>query len=590
MKKLIALLLLFGGLFGACAQAAELTTHLDRTTVLEDETVRLVIEREGQSNDASPDFAPLQKDFEILDRTQSTQMEIVNGRGRSTTQWIVEIAPKRAGTIEIPPLRVGSEMSPGATLMVTARESVADEGEGRTLFIETEVDNLEPYVQSQVRLIIRLFQSVNANILDGTLTEPELEDAVVQRLGDDVRYQTRRGDQGYIVIERRYAVFAAASGAFEIPPILFDGHVADAAYRQALRDRFFSRGRRTRLRSDPIRLDVRPRPEEFDGAHWLPARDLTLKETWSEEKPAFRVGEPVTRTISLQAQGLDITQLPELDIASIEGAKVYPDKPASKRWADNEWVFGMREQKLAVVPTRAGTFTVPEVRLAWWDTKADAQRIALIPAREINVLPATGLAPDAPPPISDVTAVEPDAPVVADAPAGTSTFSFDRTRGGLWPYLSLALFVAWILTLLAWWRQGLDRKARAPETREALDAQQALQSLRKACKRSEPRDTREALLAWGRATFPANPPLNLVGLSNRIANAGLDEQLRCLDAALYNDGKWDGGALWKTAKDALQPPKEEKKRPALLPELYPQPARGWSIAHRSAAPSDQTNI
>lgn len=570
MKNLITLLALITPL----AQAAELTTRLDRATVLEDETVRLIIEQEGQVDGTAPDFAPLLRDFEILDRTQSTRMEIVNGRSRSTTQWIVEIAPKRTGDLEIPPLAVGRNTAPGVTLKVTPRESVTDEGEARTLFIETEVDNLEPYVQSQVRLIIRLFQSVNANILDGTLTEPKLEDAVVQRLGDDVRYQTRRGDQGYVVIERRYAVFPAASGPFEMPPILFDGHVADAAYRQALRDRFFSRGRRTRLRSDPIHLDVRPRPEQFDGAYWLPAAALTLGEKWSEQNPAFRVGEPVTRTISMQAQGLDITQLPELDIASIEGAKVYPDKPATKRWADNEWVFGMREQKLAVVPTRAGAFTLPEVRLAWWDTKADEARVALIPARKIEVLPASVLAPDAPPTITDMIAVEPDAPVIADAPAGTEAFSFDVANRGFWPYLSGALFVAWILTILAWWRQGRDRKARAPETREALDAQQALQTLRKACKRGKPRDTREALLTWGRATFPANPPLNLMGLSNRIANKELDEQLHSLDAALYGDGEWDGALLWKTAKIALRRPKAEKKRPALLPELYPQPARG----------------
>ncbi len=577
MKKLIALLILFGGLFGAgfgAVAQAELTTRLDRTTVLEDETVRLIIEQAGQVQGESPDFSPLLKDFEILDRTQSTQMEIVNGRGRSTTQWIVEIAPKRTGDIEIPPITVGRNTAPGVTLRVTARESVAGEGEARTLFIETEVDNLEPYVQSQVRLIIRLFQSVNANILDGTLTEPKPEDAVVQRLGDDVRYQTRRGDQGYVVIERRYAVFPAASGPFEIPPILFDGHVADAAYRQALRDRFFSRGRRTRLRSDPIRLDVRPRPEEFTGTYWLPARNMKLKETWSEENPVFRVGEPVTRTVTLEAQGLDITQLPELDITSIEGAKVYPDKPATRRWADNEWVFAMREQKLAVVPTRAGAFTLPEVRLAWWDTRADEQRTALIPAREIDVLPASGVAPDAPPSIGDGAAAVPDAPVVADAPAGSVAFSFETANRGFWPYLSVALFIAWILTLLAWWQQTRDRKAKAPETREALDVQQALQALRKACKRGEPRDTREALLAWGRATFAADPPLNLGGLSNRIVNAELDEQLRRLDAALYGDGEWDGGMLWKTAKEALRPPKQEKKRRAPLPELYPQPARG----------------
>ena len=100
MKKLITLLILCGGLFGglpgagfgAWAQAAELTTRLDRTTVLEDETVRLIIEQEGRVNGQSPDFSPLLKNFEILDQTQSTQMEIVNGRNSWTNDFDVFLA------------------------------------------------------------------------------------------------------------------------------------------------------------------------------------------------------------------------------------------------------------------------------------------------------------------------------------------------------------------------------------------------------------------------------------------------------------------------------------------------------------------
>jgi hypothetical protein len=72
------------------------------------------------------------------------------------------------------------------------------------------------------------------------------------------------------------------------------------------------------MASEPIDVEVKPVPEDFPGEVWLPARSMTLEETWSVEPHALSVGDSTTRTLTLVANGLQGSQLPPL--SSLEGA------------------------------------------------------------------------------------------------------------------------------------------------------------------------------------------------------------------------------------------------------------------------------
>ena len=91
----------------------------------------------------------------------------------------------------------------------------------------------------------------------------------------------------------------------------------------------------------------------------------------SEMPDEVHVGDPVTRTIRLQAQGLGFEQLPELTLAAPDGAEIYPDKPDTRTRDDGTWLYGERVRKFAFVPSRPGTLTIPGVSVRWWDTAHD---------------------------------------------------------------------------------------------------------------------------------------------------------------------------------------------------------------------------
>ena len=507
----------------------------DRTSIFVDETVNLILEVDQQIQNESPDLSPLQADFRIVGQRTSSQVQINNGQQTAQTRWIIQLEPKHSGTIRLPALTIAGEQTAAVTLTVKERPAEDAKQVAENLFLEVQAQPESPYVQSQIRYTIRFYYSVP--LLEGNLAEPEPRDAVVERLGEDIAYQTSRNGRRYNVIERNYAIFPEKSGELSIPAITFQGRIADQGRSQSRLLGLASR--RLRLNSDPLLIQVRPRPADYKGKHWLPSAKLTLEERWPQQPPQLRVGEPVTRTLTLNAQGLNANQLPSLPIPEIPHIRTYSDQPTTQDSHDNTWIFGRREQRVAVVPSKAGEFTLPEIRLHWWDTENDKPQVALIPARSITVLPAAN-APNQPLPQETPAVVIAPTPQVSAAPTA-----------GIWPWISAALLCLWLLTLAAWWRKHRADKPVSTITKEAPAIGNARRALRQACRDNNAPAAAKALVAWAAAQWPQSPPHNLGALAARLARGA--DAVRELDRHLYasSTNPWQGATLWEELKQGL---------------------------------------
>ena len=491
-------------LVGWCAAVAAPgpSASLDRNPIRADETVRLIIETEGGASGKAPDLRPLDEAFERLGTSTSTQIRILNGEQSALTRWTVELAPRRSGEVTVPPITVGGLSTPALTLRVLEAPA-SGAGAGSDIFIESEIFPKAPYVQSQVTYALRLFRAVE--ILDGTLEEPRAADALVQRLGRDAGYTVTRGGRRYRVIERRYAIFPQSSGELHIPALRFDGEVADAGGGGSSFNRLFMQGRRVRLRTEDYRLEVRPRPAEFEGRTWLPARTLGLVEQWSEDPPEPRVGEPLTRTVTVKATGLRGDQLPEIEMGEPDGVRVYPDQPAVRSASDADSIYGSREQRFAVVPFREGEVVLPEIRVRWWDTVADAPAEALVPSRTLRAGAAPAEATDL------VTALS--NPERAGSPEGDPAPGRGGAHpaGGGWQWVSAVLLALWAATAFGWWRSRRGVLQAVHEDPRGPAAARARRALRRACDEGRAAEARDALLEWARAAWPESPPRAAAG-------------------------------------------------------------------------------
>jgi hypothetical protein len=162
--------------------------------------------------------------------------------------------------------------------------------------MEVEAEPKNPYVQAQVVLTLRVLSRV---AFSGDLGQPEVADAVVEKFDEDQEYMALRDGLQYKVNERRYAVFPQKSGKLTIGPVNLTAQVGPSSFGPFYRPS----PRQQRLHSDPIELEVRPIPAEFTGTHWLPATRLQLADSWSPDALKTASVEPLTRTLTLQAEG-----------------------------------------------------------------------------------------------------------------------------------------------------------------------------------------------------------------------------------------------------------------------------------------------
>ncbi|MGB5177369.1 MAG: BatD family protein [Gammaproteobacteria bacterium] len=550
---------------------ADVRASLSRQTLYEGDTVSLNIVSNESAQGADPELSVLQQDFEIVGTASSQQTSIINGKRSETRQWHIELAPKRAGELTVPSIRVGADSTQALTLQVSAQPDAVVAEAGQPVFIKTQLEPLDSpvYVQQQLRYTLQLFYRVP--LFEGSFDGPNVEHALVERLGEDMQYKTTVNGTEYQVVERHIAIFPEQSGALSISPVTFNGRLAGQSQQRMpsmfmddMLERFFSNttvtapGKRVRLRSEGYTLEVKPRAAAFTGDYWLPSEQLTLTDSWTSGPPEFRSGVPVTRTLTLQARGLESTHLPEFKLPETDGMRLYPEQPVYNNRTDGEWVIGSRQLTVAYVPSTSGMQTIPAMKIDWWDTSTEQQKTAELPAWSVNVLPGNG-ATDTQPPVP-LTPVEVAREVPVDetmVPAADTTgrVAWQAAIKSRWPWLLAGLVI--LAASLVLWRGRNFRETPTPATGStAPSASASLKAARsavqQACQANNPAAAANALLQWAAASWPQDPPLNLGALMQRLSS-GVNE-IQILERALYSAAAepWQGDALWRMFDQGLE--------------------------------------
>jgi len=547
------------------AHAADVRAWLDRTTMQLGETVTLNIEVSGDTRAPQPDFSALRQDFDLLGTQSSSSVNIVNGQTSSKLLWAVGLQPRHVGMIAIPALDVAGAKTQPLSLNVLPAAATASGKSGDDLYLEASVEPKTPYVQQQVLYSVKLYFALNFS--DGSMDEPHLDGVSAHKLGQDAYYTAQVGGRSYRVWEKRYALTPEKSGSLTLPPVVFRGHAIDPADINS----FFTRGRAVTARSDAITLDVRPRPAASGNDTWLPAHTLTLSAQGIDVNASARVGEPLTLTLDLKAQGLGFEQLPDLKLPPIDGADVYPDKTTTQNRDDGAWLYGERERKFAIVPNRAGTLTLPAIQLAWWDTANDRAELAQIPALTLTVQPAANS-----PSVPAASAGSPSK-IGDNVPAnGTSGQAIGAGEAAVfWRRIAGVAVALWLVTLLGWIvTRARARSAVPPPPRRASAAPVALPggiaTWQRAVQSADWPAAAKALLAWSKSEAPG---LNNLGqLADALADPAAAQAVRELDRACYGQAAAPDLAVRLQAHLRKSLPWKRsagKSDASALPALYP---------------------
>ena len=332
---------------------------------------------------------PTLPEFEVIERGQSTSMQIINGRVSQAVSFNYILVPRRrrgASPSDRSVRRsVGDESYQQSALQRSACSRPRLSPPSRaTISSWRGFPNERPFVGEQVLYTWRFYWRTRpADARLGTLS---FGDLLVEDLGEVREYQTTVNGVQYAVSEIRKVLFAQRPGHLR-HPVLGPEHQRSGAERprrrRSLLDDFFGsvQTRNLVLRTDPIELEVRELPAGpgRSSPAWWASFDVRSAITQTR---AGKVGESATLEVTVSGSGnAQLIAEPPAARARVN-FKVYDDTPVAS--VDRS---GHRAARQQVLSQGAGAPGAPEhlvigpVELVYFDPEGEQFRTATLRGR-----------------------------------------------------------------------------------------------------------------------------------------------------------------------------------------------------------------
>ena len=502
------------------------TASIDKNPVVANESFVLTVVADDDVNTNALDTSPLMQNFIVGRTTVSSQTSMINFKTTRTTTWTTVLIARKPGQLIIPPLNVDGQQTQPIELKVLAAGD-PNASSQKDIFISSEVSAKEVYVQQQITLTVKLHFA--AELKRGSLTEPELEGANIIQVGKDKESETIINGRRYRVIERTYAISPQQSGQYTLKSPVFSGEIMMPSAR---RNSFLSFGetKPVSVIGEEIALNIRPIPANYQGV-WLPSELLSIHQEWQPSAQEFKVGEPITRIITLTAAGLSEEQLPEIAMPMPDGLKVYPDQAELHTGINSGRLVSQKVRNFAIVANKPGNYQLPEISIPWWNTITNKLEYAKLPPQTITVKAGAEQASQAP----VVTAPEQQSTDTSPV----KTVIIEQTSWLQWLYLAL-----WLLTSLAWLTTSLLGKRSNKKSTKMAKVNDSYLALLAACKQNDSAQTLRLLVPWFNSIYPRK-----VSTLNQVIqycqSAELTQAIKELQQSCYGQqaSQWHGKAL-----------------------------------------------
>ena len=587
---------------------AEVKAYLNQPSFYEGDPVTLKIES-TQRNSVEPDLSVLKKDFVVLGIQKRTQSFSINGKSSFLIIWTVELQPNHNGALKVPAIAIGKEKTKVLSLKITDLPPEVTAETKRHVFIETSIgtEGNKTFVQQQIPYTVKLYY--DSTMQTAQFSEPSIENAILEKLGRDKRYRITKAGKRFTVVERNYVISPEKSGALHIPAAVVNGRLAlsggdspqlrrrmdetdmlnkffndfrnDPFFQDSLSGGFFSQrsqgpSKPFTIKGEAIDVDVLPVPKAFTGSSWLPAEDLIIKDSWARRPPELKVGEPVTRILTLRAKGLAGSQIPDISIPKPNNMKVYPDKSQSETATDGNTVYGIQRINISYIPDTSGKVTIPEIKVDWWDVKNKKQKTFVLPAWNLNILADPTKAAETDATSSELLQESPPSSALEEKSKIPSSNAEAGDEYWTWKFIVITALLLLFSALFYGLRKYLTKGQKNKDTSHNVTAQKDVGALRlsllQACKANDKQLAAKNLLKYTQVFWDDESVQNLGMIVMRLEQESDAKIIQNLEQSLYrSDSKnWNGAALSKLIESGLPQKKiiEKQNEDGLTP-LYP---------------------
>ncbi len=596
LQKILVLLWVMCGFIGT-ANAGQLSANVNPQRVAYGESVRFELSYDGDdAGTVQPDLSVLNKDFSIYSTSSSMQSSYVNGVGQQKRVWTLLLMPKYEGKLQIPAITAGAyktaplevEVLPAGSKAPTptaqnnapqgqntAVNNMAttntgsqnsEQGNDGNFWAELTVNNKNPFVHQEITATLVIYDQKGIDLQMPAFENTQ--DWLIEMVGNPEITEKN----GQRIIKINYSLVPQKSGALTVPSVRVEGTYLDTSSTPVTNSfgglmkmfdfnfdfqNVLGTQKPIMLRTSPININVKPIPEDYGAHWWLPAEALVMNAKWSDAKPVFKVGEAVTREITVLASGVAAEDLPELNFADNSAWKQYPEKPQLNSVMHNGRRIAQAVTRIVYIPQKNGEQEVPEVKLRWYNVRTNHIETAIIPAEKMYVAGDNQALPTAENESKNTTQTQ----VPADYDnAVNKAIDEIMHKVRFVAGIVLAFLAGLVISFLF-----LRRRSHTEKEQTASDCVKQIEHALKSC---DYRLLRDNLLKWGEQVYVSENITNLNDLSNLIGNEKFNEQMLKLSGILYagKQETLDDKVITDCLKHGYKKTKKHREKP--LPDLY----------------------
>ncbi len=197
--------------------------------------------------------------------------------------------------------------------------------------------------------------------LDGALVMPP--DGQAQHLNQTIDGQSFNG------LRYTYLITPNVARSFDIPALTVSATPGQAESEIS-------------AHSEPLQFSAARPPGFNPGETPLVATGLTFSQNVINSATPLKIGDSITRQLTLKADGALAMSLPIPALGDVDGLSRYAKTPQVTSLDDGrgDILGGQRIDSVTYRIDRAGSHTLPAIEVKWWDASSNQTRTAQVPA------------------------------------------------------------------------------------------------------------------------------------------------------------------------------------------------------------------
>jgi len=394
----------------------------------------------------------------------------------------------------------------------------------------------------------------------------QVRNAVTRKL-QDVNLSDQRNGTSYAGVRFEFAIYPQEAGSYAVSDQKI--RVKYAAEPPAVREEEIALPR--------VSFEAFIPDAAADLNPFLAAGGLTIEQSVKRSSEQLKVGDSVTRTVTMKAEEAPAMLLPPVTFPAVDGLAVYPAEPAlqDKTEGRTDALSATRTDSATYILQKPGDYTLPAIDVRWWNAAEKRVETAHLDAVTMQV---------------------------AANPAVQSA-SADAPRASIWAALidliadhwQLALLAILVITSLIWFAPGAVRGIAAYHRRRRQAYLQseafAFRRFRQAVRHGDAKAAYFSMLDWLPHVGTTRSDHSIEAFKVAAADPALDREIDAIATELFgaqrDAGRWSRRQLlhrMNAARRRLRPRPERGGKTRLPEQLNPVgPSRASAYGSRKPA-------